>query len=207
VFFRRRQPPPTGLLAADLETSGLDASQDAILSLGTVPVVDGTIRWGERCHELVADPRLVRPRDVEAIGAHQILPSETAGGWNLERLLDELHAQLPPGGALLVHGGAIERRFLAAAARAVGRRAPELPMVDTLLYLRALDQHRGHLADRLPAAARRVESVPTSLAAARAFFELPSYPAHHALFDALGTAELYLLLARRFPEIHPRQVT
>ncbi len=204
MFFRRRTPPPTAFLAADLETTGLDERRDAILSVGTVPVVDGTIRWGERRHELVADPRLTRPRDAEAIGAHQILPAETAGGLDLEQLLAEIHDRVPPGGALLVHGAAIERRFLAAAARAVGRKPPELPIVDTLAYLRAVESHRAHLEDRLPVAARRMDGVPTTLAGARAFFALPSYPAHDALFDALGTAELYLLLARRFPEIHPR---
>lgn len=202
-MFRRPLPPPS-LLAADFETTGLDPRRDAIVAAGLVPLRAGTILWGERFYTLIADPRLQRPRDPEALAIHQILPAETQAGATLGDLLTVLHTTLGAGSVLLAHGASIERKFLAAAARHEGGSAPHPAWLDTIDFLRSIDKHRAHLAGRLPAAARQHASIPTVLTEARAFFGLPAYPAHHALYDALGTAELYLLLAGKFPELHPR---
>jgi DNA polymerase-3 subunit epsilon len=199
----RASAPPRRLLAFDLETSGLDPKKDAIVAAGGVPIEDGAIRWGGRFRELVDDPRSVRPRDPGALAAHQLLPSEQRGGVALPALLERIGGELESGGVLLVHGAAIERGFLDAAAKAAGRPRLALRTVCTLAYLRAIDRHRHHLADRLPAAARAHATLPVALAPARSLFSLPAYPAHDPLFDALGAAELYLLLLRRFPELHP----
>jgi DNA polymerase-3 subunit epsilon len=201
MWFRRPSPPAT-LLALDLETSGLDPRHDVVLSAGWVPVADGSVLWGERFHAFVAGSA-ERPRDPEALAVHQILPSETRDGITLGALLDHLEAALGGHGMFLVHGGGIERRFLRAAARSLGRPVPRLPMLDTLPWLLEIETHRHHLADRLPRE-RRQQAIPSTLEAARAYFDLPPYPAHHALLDALATAELYLLLHRRFPELAPR---
>lgn len=201
-MFFRRPAPPTVLLALDLETSGLDPRRDVVLSAGLVPVDDGAILWGQRFHAYVANDQ-DRPRDAEALAVHQILPSETRQGLGLAALLDHLDHALGDRGAFLVHGGGIERRFLHAAAKALGRSAPRLPMLDTLPWLLELETHRHHLSDRLPRDRAR-QPVPSTLEAARAYFDLPPYPPHHALLDALATAELYLLLHRRFPELAPR---
>lgn len=198
----RRPAPPTTLLALDLETSGLDPRQDEVLSVGIVPVEAGAILWGQHFYRHVRN-EAQRPRDPQALGAHQILPSETRDGIELGALLDRLAEGLVGRNTLLVHGGGIERRFLRAAAKRLARPLPQLPMLDTLPWLLELDTHRVHLADRLPPA-RSAQPIPTSLAAARAYFDLPPYPAHHALLDALATAELFLLLDRRFPELAPR---
>jgi DNA polymerase-3 subunit epsilon len=194
---------PRRLFAFDLETSGLDARRDAIVAVGGVPIEDGTILWGGRFRAMVDDVRAARPRDLDALAAHQLLPSEQRGGLPVAALLDRVAAELAAGRALLVHGASIERSFLEAAAKSAGRPKPPLRTVCTLAYLRAIDRHRHHLSDRMPAAARSLASLPTALAAARALFALPSYPGHDPLFDALATAELYLLLAGRFPELHP----
>lgn len=195
--------PPRRLLAFDLETSGLDPRRDAIVAMGAVPLRDGSIFWGERLHGVVDDARSVRPRDLGALGAHQTLPGEQRGGMELAMLLDLVAAELEAGGALLVHGASIERGFLDSAARLVGRRHHRFQGVCTLAFLRAIERHRHHLVDRLPPAARRLAHLPTVLGEARELFALPAYPEHDPLFDALGTAELYLLLAHRFPELHP----
>jgi DNA polymerase-3 subunit epsilon len=196
-------PAPARLLALDFETSGLDARRDALVAVGTVPVVERTIRWGEAFRALVDDPRHARPRDLEALAAHQVLPSEKGGGIGLVELVDRLAAATAAGWVLLVHGAVIERAFLGAAARAVGRSAPRVAIVDTLEYLRAIGRVREHLVDRLPSEARRHSELPTALAVARALFGLPPYVEHDPLLDALGAAELYLLLSCRFPELHP----
>lgn len=196
--------PPGRLLALDLETTGFDPRRDAIVAVGCVPIVERSILWGEAYRALVDDPRSGRPRDVAALGVHQVLPEEQRGGLGLAALLELAARHLDSGAVLLVHGAAIERGFLEAAARAVGGRLPALRTVDTLAFLRAIERVRPHVAERLPAGAARHAEVPASLGAARSFFGLPAYPEHDPLYDALGTAELYLLLSRRFPELHPR---
>lgn len=194
---------PDRLLALDFETSGLDPRRDAIVAVATLPVVGRSILWGGSFRALVDDPRHVRPRDLEALAAHQVLPSERVAGVGLAEVVDRLVAAVEQGWVLLVHGASIERTFLGAAARAAGRPEPRVPTLCTLEYLRAIERVRTHLADRLPPDARRRGELPTALAPARALFGLPRYTEHDPLLDALGAAELYLLLSHRFPELHP----
>ena len=196
--------PPGRLLALDLETTGLDPRRHAIVAVGCVPVEERSILWGRAYRALVDDPRSGRPSDLGALGTHQVLPEEQRGGLGLPALVELVAEQLDGGAVLLVHGAAIERGFLEAAARAIGRRIPALRTLDTLAFLRAIERVRPHVAERLPAGAARHAEVPASLGAARSFFGLPAYPEHDPLYDALGTAELYLLLSHRFPELHPR---
>lgn len=196
-------PAPDRLLALDFETSGLDARRDAIVAVGTVPVVGRSILWGRAFRALVDDPRHERPRDLEALSAHQVLPSESSGGVGVAAIVERLAAAVDDGWVLLVHGASIERAFLGAAAKAVGRPVPRVATLDTLEYLRAIDRVRAHVVDRLPPEARRRGELPTALAPARALFGLPRYTEHDPLLDALGAAELYLLLSHHFPELHP----
>lgn len=200
-----RGTDPLGrLLALDLETTGLEPRRDAIVAIGFVPVEQRTILWGRAYRALVDDRRSTGPLDVGALATHQVLPAERRGGLGLEALLDLVAQELAGGAILLAHGASIERGFLAAAARAVGRPRLALHTLDTLAYLRAIYRLRPHLDDRLPSAAAARAALPTTLGAARSFFGLPDYPEHDPLFDALGVAELYLLLSHRFPELHPR---
>lgn len=196
--------PPGRLLAVDLETTGLEPRSDAIVAVGCVPIEGRTIVWGRAYRALVDDPRSVRPRDLGALGTHQVLPAEQRGGLGLAGLLAIVERNTADGAVLLAHGASIERGFLAAAALAGGLRPPALRTLCTLAYLRAIERVRPHVADRLPAGAARHAAIPTALGAARSFFGLPAYPDHDPLYDALGAAELYLLLSHRFPELHPR---
>lgn len=195
---------PGRLLAFDLETTGLEPRRDAIVAVGCVPVEERTILWGSAYRALVDDPRSVRPRDVGALGVHQVLPAEQRGGLGLAGLLAIVERHAAGGAVLLAHGASIERAFLAAAALAIGVRPQALRTLCTLSYLRAIERVRTHIADRLPTGAARHAAIPTALGAARSFFGLPAYPDHDPLYDALGAAELYLLLSQRFPELHPR---
>ena len=77
--------PPGRLLAFDLETAGLEPRREAIVAVGCVPVEERTILWGRAYRALVDDPRSLRPRDLDALGTHQVLPEEQRGG--LERVL------------------------------------------------------------------------------------------------------------------------
>jgi len=208
-----RSDPPARLLALDLETTGLEPKRDAIVALGCVPVEERTIYWGRSRRVLVDDPRSLRsprsprplrPSELAALAVHQVLPGEQRGGLGLRALVDFVAAALAGGAVLLAHGAAIERQFLAAAAAHVESPPLALRTLCTLAYLRAIEGVRPHIADRLPPGAARHAAIPTALSPARGFFGLPPYPEHDPLFDALGAAELYLLLSQRFPELHPR---
>ena len=196
--------PPARLLALDLETTGLEPRRDAIVALGLVPVEERTILWGRAYRTLVDDPRSLRPRDLGALATHQVLPAEQRGGLGLAALLELIELRLAVGTVLLAHGARIARRVQVAAAPAHRQPPPTRRTVCTLAYLRAIERVRPHIADRLPAGAARHAAIPTALGEARGFFGLPAYPEHDPLYDALGAAELYLLLSQRFPELHPR---
>ncbi|MDQ1346787.1 MAG: polymerase subunit epsilon, partial [Acidobacteriota bacterium] len=89
--------PPGRLLAFDLETTGLEPRRDAIVAVGCVPVEERTILWGRAYRALVDDPRSLRPRDLDALGTHQVLPEEQRGGLGHRERVDIVGAQLGAG--------------------------------------------------------------------------------------------------------------
>ena len=187
LLSRLRAPAGDGpIWALDLETSGLEPRHHEILSAGMVPIRGGTIRWGERYHSLVrpGDPAAVSP---EGIGAHQIVPAELAAAPPLAEVLAEIDRRLREG-VVLLHHAPLDLAFLRLAYRRCGRRWPRPRVIDTVdLLLRR--QRRGL------GAAANVSAAPVgSLTAARRQLGLPPHDAHHALADALATAELYLAL-------------
>lgn len=165
------------LLAVDLETTGLDPAVDRILSVGYVPIRDGTVRLsGARQH--VVSQRLPVGQSATI---HQLTDDDVADGSSLEFVLTDLLEALR-GRVLLAHHAEMERGFLAPAIRSVFGSAPAFSIVDTLL---------------LQARVMRVEleEAPRGtlrLGAAREHFGLPRYRSHEALTDALACAELFL---------------
>lgn len=171
--------------ALDLETSGLDAKADAILSVGMLPVRDGLIRWGERFYSLVQPPGGHIP-PLEALRIHHILPEEAAGAPPLREVLEEIDRRLA-GGVLLVHYGRLDIGFLRVAHRVKGMRWRRPMVVDTVKLLGKLS-HRRRLLDP------HSQPLSADLAKARRELGLPRHVHHHALYDALATAELFLAL-------------
>jgi DNA polymerase-3 subunit epsilon len=174
--------------ALDLETSGLEIERDEILSIGMVPIRGGVIHYGERLY------RLVRPRDlaglsVEGIRAHHILPAELAAAPLLEEVLPEIDVRLREG-VLVLHQAAVDLGFLRRAYHRAGRDWPRLKVVDTVRLV-VQWQHRRQRFEPHP------KPFSASLPGARATLGLPAYPHHHALWDALATAELMLALRDR----------
>jgi DNA polymerase III subunit epsilon len=172
----------------DLETTGFDPHADRILSVGMVPVRDGSIRHGERFYTLVRPGRDAR-LDTEAIRAHHILPGELDGAPSLAEALPEVNRRLGEG-IPLVHYGRLDVGFLREAYRRAGRDWPHRRVVDTVDLLVALTK-RGRFLD--PGA----RPWPTSLVGARERLGLPPHRVHHALSDAIATAELFLALRSR----------
>jgi DNA polymerase-3 subunit epsilon len=170
--------------ALDLETSGLDPS-DQILSVGMVPIRNGVIEFGAHYYSLV---RPVQPGalSVEGIKAHHILPGELEAAPPLPDVLEEIQRRIGQD-VLLLHFGSVDMGFLQQSFKALGRPWIKPVVVDTVVLLARLGERRRRLEPH-------AKPFPTGLAAARAIFGLPGHLEHHALWDALATAELFLIL-------------
>ena len=181
---RPEQPlSETPLVALDLETSGLDPSRHAILSIGIVPFSLARIRLSERRYWLLRPPAGF---SGENVAYHHITHGETEQAPDLASVLPEV-LQALSGRLVVVHYHPIEREFLA---RAVRQRLGEIwrfPLIDTM-ELEARRYRRGWRS-RLRRLFRR-SPVSIRLNDSRARYGLPPYEGHQAVLDALATAEL-----------------
>lgn len=196
----RRSPPWDEVVywSLDLETSGLDASRDRMLSVGMVPVRRGAVRWGERFYSLV-HPGSFSGLTEEAITVHHILPQELRSAPPVGEVLDAIANRLRDA-VLLVHHASLDVRVLAQAHRQLGRRWKRPPVVDTRNLLARLEH-------RLQQLEPYAEPFSRSLGGVREQLGLPAYDYHHALTDALATAELFLVLRSRLGARKLRQLT
>ena len=176
-------------VAMDFETTGLNLKKDAIVSIGIVPFTVQRIRCKDAQHWIL-NPH--KPMAEQAVVIHGITHSKVKSAPDLLLILDELLAALA-GCVVVVHHKAIERGFLAAALQARLNEDIVFPVVDTmeLEARRHRDKPLGvwGLVKQL-ARLRRQPSVSIRLADSRARYQLPFYQPHHALTDALATAEL-----------------
>lgn len=182
--------------ALDLETSGLN-NDDQILSVGMVPIRHGVIEFGAHFYSLV---RPVRPDALSADGikAHHILPRELDSAPGLEQVLEEIQARIGHD-VLLLHYSSVDLSFLQRYFRATGKPWVKPVVVDTAVLLARLGERRRRLEPH-------AKPFPTGLAAARAAFGLPGHLEHHALWDALATAELFLVLRQQLQARTLRQL-
>jgi DNA polymerase-3 subunit epsilon len=176
--------------ALDLETGGLDPKCDPILSVGMVPIREGSIRVGEAWTSLVR-PEPGNRIDPESMAAHHLVPADVATAPTLREVLTAVDVRLR-GGVLVVHQASIDVTFLKRAYVANSFQWPKPAIVDTV--------------DLLVKAATRARFVNPSapdtdpelnLSHSRAAFGLPDYGRHDALTDAISTAELFLVLRKR----------
>jgi DNA polymerase III subunit epsilon len=178
----------TSIWSLDLELSGLDPVRNDILSVGMVPIRAGVIRWGERYYTLVRTPADHRPSSV-AMAIHHILPEEAEHAPQLAQVVDEIRARIAEG-PMLVHYGRLDVAFLKRSCARLGVPWPRPTIIDTVRLLSRLSYRRRQLDPY-------VEAYSADLGAARSEMGLPNHVAHHALYDALATAELFLVLAER----------
>jgi len=188
-FYGTPLPPPATpigevpLIAMDMETTGLDPDQHAIVSIGLLPFTASRIRIAERRHWVVKPPRIL---EASSVPFHRITHSDIASAPDLGEVLDGM-LELMAGRVVVAHYHRIERRFLNAAV--VARLGEDLlfPVIDTM----ELEARRHRLSWRARLR-QRLGRTPLSLrlAASRERYHLPPYQAHHALVDAMATAEL-----------------
>ena len=172
-------------LALDFEATGLDLDADDVISFGAVPVMRGRVVVGGQAYSLVQPTRSVpgtssvihRIRNMDLEGA----PDATSASAELVRLLT--------GRVLVAHAAWVEVAFLKRLLRLQNTRL-FAPVVDTAALARALGLS-PRIADREP-----------HLEALAAMLGLPVHDPHHALGDAITTAQVFLVLVSRLEFEH-----
>lgn len=170
-------------LAMDFETTGLSSEEDDIITIGTVPFNLNRIFINQARHWTVK-PR--KQLAEESVVIHGITHSDVLDAPDLSAVYQEILQQMA-GKVMVVHYQRIEREFFDKALMARINEGIEFPAVDTMQIETLLQKkHTGGLFNRLRG--RKPESV--RLGASRTRYGLPLYTPHHALTDAVATAEL-----------------
>lgn len=170
------------MVALDFETTGLDPEQNEIISIGLVPFDH------QRIYCRQAREWQVKPVDAlqqQSVVIHGIRHTDISEAPDLLHILNEVLPALS-GRLIVVHYRYIERQFMN---RELLRRIGEgiqFPVIDTMdLEHRHLQRHQSWVQQLLQ---RPLPSL--RLGECRSRYHLPFYHPHHALTDALATAEL-----------------
>ncbi|MCF5706896.1 3'-5' exonuclease [Pseudomonas syringae] len=170
------------LLAMDLETTGLNAESDNIVSIGIMPFTLKRIQCGKALYWVIKPPSEL---SSESVVFHHITHADIHGAPQLSEVMGQLLAAMA-GKVMVVHYRSIERHFLDRALRRQIGEGLQFPVIDTMQLEARLHRKARGWIDRL----LRRQPVSIRLADSRARYHLPQYHAHHALTDALATAEL-----------------
>lgn len=195
-YYKQSVPDPatpvnqSSMLALDLETTGMDWDRDAIVSIGWVPFDYHRIQCGGARQFMVMPDQ---PLCGRSIAIHGITHSELAGASDFSEPLDRLLAAMT-GRLVVVHYHAMERQFLAATVRRRFNEVFEFPVIDTMQIEHTVCREKNKWWR--PQWFRRRPSLSMRLADVRERYGLPRYTPHHALTDALATAELLLAQLR-----------
>jgi DNA polymerase-3 subunit epsilon len=178
----RRSWRVADLVSLDFEATGLDLERDKIISFGAVPIRDARIDVGAAVYQIV-DPEEVPP-SPESIVVHGLRPMDLAGAPSIEVARTSL-SQALDGRFLVTWWAPVEAAFLAkifgGGLRSWRRRA--IDVRDLLIALEGLSAERLTLTQ----AAER--------------FDVPVASPHHALDDALVTAQLFLVVAAKLKPV------
>lgn len=161
----------------DVETTGLDPAVNEVLSIGIVDVVGGRVQVGSAYYREIR-PRV--PPAAENVVIHGIRPVDAASGADPDEVGTEVVERLRDR-VLVAHVAWVERSFLRAWLAPLGWPVPE-DVVDTDVLARLARARAGG----------PVMDGHLRLGAAAARYGLPEQGRHHALGDALTTAQLLL---------------
>lgn len=171
-------------VAMDIETTGLDAKRHAIVSIGLIPFTLERIRSDQAWYQLVRPYGDLLP---ESVTFHHITHSDIRQAPRFAESLDRLLECLA-GKITVVHYRNIERTFIDEAVQHAVGESLLFPLIDTMqieanLYPQRQPGWLLRLLGKQPLSIRLTDS--------RSRYGLPLYQAHHALTDALATAELF----------------
>ena len=181
-----RQAPYTVL---DLETSGLDPRRDAILAIGLVNIEHGRIALATSWQTLVQPPPGMAVAS-QSIRVHGLLRNDLAQAPPLAEVLPRLLERLR-GRVLVVHVAAVDIAFLHRAMKGAYRVGLRGPAVDTARLAATLHYYRRFSRSH-------ADAPPTvNLRGLAEEVDVPVYPEHDALNDAVTTAQVFLALGTR----------
>lgn len=180
------------LVALDLETTGMDVDRSGIVSIGIVPMRLDRIRASKSSYWVLRPRRIL---SEESIVIHHITHSEIANAHDFNDVLGDVLAAMT-GAIPIVHYYRIERNFLHEAVKVRLGEAFMFPLIDTMMLEARWARQSFQARFR-----RWLGGEPESLRLheTRSRYHLPFYRGHHAVTDALATAELFQAqVARRF---------
>jgi DNA polymerase-3 subunit epsilon len=171
--------------------TGLDPTQDEIISFGAVPIEGGRLQLRTAVTALARPSREISEASIPVHGIRDVdltaAPPLAAG---IGPLIEAI-----AGRVLVFHSAAIDRPFLRQALRQKGMRLRNR-FVDTEVLGRLwLYERDGRLRGRLPL---------SKLASA---MQLPAERPHDSLGDALTTAQVFIALATHLDAMRPETVS
>lgn len=125
-------------VALDFETTGLDADQNSIISIGLVPFTLKRIACRQAKHWFITPEDKLQE---DSIIIHGITHSDLKGAPGLLRILEQLLDELA-GKIVVVHYRRIERDFFDAALRGLINEGIVFPVVDTMQIEADIQQDR-----------------------------------------------------------------
>jgi DNA polymerase-3 subunit epsilon len=173
------------LASLDFEATGLSFERDRIISLGVVPIERGRIDVGRAVYELVDPGNVALTGDTVTI--HGLRPIDVQGASSADAARETLRRALA-GRFLITWYATVEASFLA---KLFGTRP-------TRWLRRSIDVRR------LVVGLLGAEAARLTLEQAAARFDVPVASPHHALDDALVTAQLFLMTASKLGSVGVR---
>jgi DNA polymerase-3 subunit epsilon len=168
-------------LVVDAEMSSLDVNEGELLSVGWVCVEHGVIALSSARHYLIRAEKSVG----QSATIHSLRDCELDEADSGEEVLTRF-LEAAAGRILVFHNAALDMAFLNGISRREFDAPVLLPAIDTLVQEQRLLQRR-----EVP-----IQQGDLRLQACRDRYNLPQFPAHNALLDALATAELLVAMVR-----------
>ena len=177
---RRNLIKDTDIISLDIETTGLDAKKDRIVSIGLVQISELGVNLNSCWHQIIKT-NIELPE--KSVVIHNITDDESRLGITIEDAIAELLKRLK-GKVVLVHNSNIEQEFINEICQKLYHTDFVMRVIDTQALAKRSFSRKG-LAFK-PAELR--------LFNLRKNYKLPTYKAHNALLDAIATAELFLVM-------------
>ena len=173
----------------DLELSGLNPREHEIISFAAVPIDAGRLVVGGAVYGVC---RPTQPLHEASILVHGLRTIDLVDAPALDEAIQPLLTAMT-GRVIVAHVGWVEHAFLSRALRRQGVRFRG-PILDTFEL------------GRLLARQRREEHSRRTLDELAQYLRLPIYRRHHALGDALTTAQVFIALATHLDELASESV-
>ncbi|PHR65504.1 MAG: DNA polymerase III subunit epsilon [Idiomarina sp.] len=171
-------------IALDIETSGLDPTNDQILAIAWVEVSPPVIHYTTGRYYLIKhDKTDLKQSPV----IHGLVKKDFIETSELCDVMKALAAELN-NKILICHHIQLDWRFLKQAAKHCDIQLSPLALFDTLAFE----------ASRLKRQQHHIQRGSLTLSACRTRYGLPEYDSHHAFSDAVGCAELMLAQGYKF---------